>query len=337
MSPRSQICAILFADIVNSSNIKADAHKRTLASFLERIFADTQSRVDAVHAKFLGDGFMIVASSAAELASAALRVRDEFRNRDWMNDGFNSQVQIRIGLHLGTVLITGGDVAGAAVDQASRVEPVTAPNSVYCTSHFHQQLEADRVQNMVGTSVGTVPLAKNSGEAELFELEWQGVTTKSDVPVSDQSYMPTVRRSISDKERDDYLTEAFETIRSYFTRSLNELASRNTHVETRIQEISPIKFLCKIYVDGDERSSCVVRCSAGSGRDGEIQYEQNPREISSDSSYNEVIWVKDDGATIFLEALGMQLHYTGGQMNVQMEPKEAGEHLWKILAGSLER
>ena len=337
MSPRSQICAILFADIVNSSNIRADAHKRTLASFLERIFADAQSRVDSVHAKYLGDGFMIVASSAAELASAALRVRDEFRNRDWMNDGFNSQVQIRIGLDLGTVLITERDVAGAAVDQASRVEPVTAPNSVYCTSHFFRQLVADRARNMVGTSVGVVPLAKNSGAAELFELEWQGVTTKSDVPVSDQSYMPTVRRSISDKERDDYLTEAFETIRSYFTRSLDELTSRYSHVQTRIQEISPLKFLCKIYVDGDERSSCVVRCNSAGGRTGEIQYEENPRDVGSDSACNEIIWVKDDGATIFLEALGMQLHYTGGQMNVQMEPKEAGELLWKIFASSLER
>lgn len=337
MKPRSQICAILFADIVKSSNIQADAHKRDLASFLERLFEDTQNRVDPVHAKYLGDGFMVVASNAAELASAALQVRDEFRNRDWINDGFNSRLQIRIGLDLGTVLITDRDIAGAAVDQASRVEPVTAPNSVYCTGHFFQQLLADKATNIVGTSVGTVQLAKNSGEAELFELEWQGVTTKSDVPVSDQSHMPMVRRNISDKERDDYLREAFDTIRSYFIRSLEALPGRNPHVETYIQEISPIMFHCKIYVDGDERSSCVIRCSSGSGRNGEIQFEQNPRNVNSDSSYNEVIWVKDDGATIFLEALGMQAHYTGGQMNVQMEPAQAGEFLWKILAGSLER
>ena len=86
------------------------------------------------------------------------------------------------------------------------------------------------------------------------------------------------------------------------------------------------KFFCRVYVDGDERAACKVRCKSGSG---EIQYEENPRDVDNDTTSNEILWIKDDGVDIFAEVLGMQAHYTGGKMDVRLNPQQAAEHIWR--------
>lgn len=342
MAHLSQICPILFADVVKSSSITADAHKSILADFIKTVFDDACSQIEVVHAKPMGDGFLIVGANAARTAAAALRICDAYRMNDWINEGFPKSVQIRVGLDLGTVIIKGDDITGAAVDRASRIQPITNPNSVFCTKHFHNQLIADSVTHITGTSVGLKALEKRAGEAELFDLRWSDESSVADTSgeaaeVPRQSHIPRVRRTISDRERDQFLQECFSTIKEHFQRSLDELDRSDSHVETTFQEIHSTKFVCRVYVDGDERAACKVRCTSGSGRSGEIQYEENPRDIDNDTSSNEILWIKDDGVDIFAEALGMQAHYTGGKMNVRLDPHQAAEHIWRIFAGALER
>ena len=339
MAHRSQICPILFADVVKSSSITADAHKRSLAEFLDQVFSDACGRIDVVHAKPMGDGFLIVGSNAAEIASVALRIRNAYQTHDWKNEGFPKAVEIRVGLDLGTVLFEGEDVTGAAVDRASRVQPVTHPNSVFCTKHFHDQLIADMVTKIVGTSVGTIALDKGAGNAEMFELGWSdeppvGTMSGQAAEAPKPSHIPRVKRTISDRERDRFLEECFTTIRAHFQRSLDELDRADPHVETTFQEVHSTKFFCRVYVDGDERAACKVRCKSGSG---EIQYEENPRDVDNDTTSNEILWIKDDGVDIFAEVLGMQAHYTGGKMDVRLNPQQAAEHIWRIFSGALER
>ena len=338
----SQICPILFADVVKSSSFTADAHKSILADFIKTVFDTACCQMNVVHAKPLGDGFLIVGADAAQAATAALRICDAYKSNDWINEGFQRPVQIRVGLDLGTVIKKGDDVAGAAVDLASRVQPVTNPNSVFCTKHFHNQLIADSVTHIVGTYIGKKALDKGAGEAALFELRWSDDSSVVDTSshaaeVLRPSRIPRVRRAISDLERDQFLEGCFRTIREYFRSSLDQLGRSDPHVETTFQEIHPAKFVCRVYVDGDERAACKVRCSSGGGRNGEIQYEENPRDIDNDSSSNEILWINDDGVDIFAEALGMQAHATGSEMNACLDPHRVAEHIWLIFSGALER
>ena len=342
MARRSQICPILFADVVKSSRITADAHKRKLTEFIDQVFGDACSKIDVIHAKPMGDGFLIVGSSAAEIAAAALRIRDAYRTHDWINEGFPAGIEIRAGLDLGTVLIEGEDVTGVAVDRASRVQPVAQPNAVLCTKHFHDQLVADMVTNIVGTSVGAIALDKGAGHAEMFDLGWSDerpskIADEQAADSTNPSQIPRVRRTISDRERDLFLEECFATIREQFRNYLGELDRSDPHVETIFQEVNSAKFVCRVYVDGDEKAACKVRCTSGGGGSGDIRYEENPSDIDSDTTSNEVLWIKDDGIDIFAEALGMQAHYTGGQMNVRLDQHQAAEHIWRIFAGALER
>lgn len=337
---RTQVCPIVFADVVGSSKIVDDRLKTTLHAEVTRILDDFKGR-QVLAAKHTGDGFFVCGCDPVEMAEASLRARDRFRTTDWRRLGFPEPVRIRIGLDLGRVSLIeeGGrvvDVAGSGVDRGSRIEPVAGHNEVWCSDHLMDQLKADRVSNMVGIPLGKRSLAKGAGDEELHELRWSHEA--ADTPVAAPARpgpkaspeMPKIRRNIGDAERDAFAEAALPVLAEFFRNALSLLEKDGApHVRCRFVQVSPLKFTAEVYVDGASRQRAKVWLG---GRGREVCYAQGHWSLDQDNSFNESLHVGDDGRDVFFKPLGMAMVH--GQAD-RLDAEGAAGYLWRVFTRHL--
>jgi len=79
--------------------------------------------------KTIGDAFLVVFRSANDAVNCALNVQRVFADFNQGKDD-GAKIRIRIGVHLGDVLISGNDVFGDGVNVAARIEPMAEPGGV---------------------------------------------------------------------------------------------------------------------------------------------------------------------------------------------------------------
>ena len=343
MATESRTCAILYADIVGSSAIKGDALKTQVAS-LVKMLATQASSVDGIlHANTWGDGIVLVGNTPEIIAEEALRFRDRFRNEDWENEGFPSPVQIRIGLDMNSVVleIEGDEIAsvsGQGMVPAARIEQIVEANRIWCSPSFKHTLSGMGGSNIQFASVGVQELPKRAGSMELFDL------SRADDPLPDTTQqtttgltrktprVPKIKRRITDRDRDNFLRDAFVTVKHYFDTAANSVSSQYPEVDATIQTIHSLKFICDVYVNGESKNRCKIWLSQGSHSEG-IGYAEGSFSIDADNSYNETIRAEDDGHELFLKPMGMRMHRNHDK---RFSPEDAAEFLWEMFIERLE-
>ena len=82
--------------------------------------------------KTIGDAFLVEFSSALAAVSCAIEIQQSVRDHNLAADA-DSQMQLRIGLHAGDIVIKEGDVLGDGVNIASRIEPLAEPGGICVT------------------------------------------------------------------------------------------------------------------------------------------------------------------------------------------------------------
>ncbi|SIN71455.1 adenylate/guanylate cyclase domain-containing protein [Algoriphagus halophilus] len=76
--------------------------------------------------KELGDGILAIFETAEEALEASLEIQKEW--------GKSSELELRIGLHCGGIILDNGDVYGDAVNVASRIQSIGVPSCVLFSS-----------------------------------------------------------------------------------------------------------------------------------------------------------------------------------------------------------
>jgi len=140
-----------------------------------------------------------------------------------------------------------------------------------------------------------------------------------------------VKKTYTQREKDKFERDAYEYMEKYFENSLAELEARNPNVETEFRRIDANQFTATVYVDGAEASRCLIKFEGGGGYLGGITY-------SFGSSFggggmNEALSVDDDGYSLFLKALGMNLSRSD---NEQLTFEGAAEAYWGMFIRRLQ-
>ncbi len=143
MSARGRrLGAIMFTDVVGYTSMSSQDEATALGllgryrALLNSVFPRHEGRV----VKTMGDGFLVEFASAVEAVDCAVEVQKELGR-------FNSalaeeqKVLVRIGIHVGDVVHSDGDVLGDAVNVASRVEPLAEPGGICVTRQVVDQVE----------------------------------------------------------------------------------------------------------------------------------------------------------------------------------------------------
>ncbi|MFO1161823.1 MAG: adenylate/guanylate cyclase domain-containing protein [Reyranellaceae bacterium] len=134
MSEQRRLAAILVADVVGYSRLVGQDEAGTLArlSVLRReVIEPTIARHAGRLFKAVGDGFLVEFASAVQAVSCAKAIQEA-------NAG--GGLPLRIGIHVGDVVVQGDDLMGDGVNIAARIEGIADPGSIAISRAVHEQV-----------------------------------------------------------------------------------------------------------------------------------------------------------------------------------------------------
>lgn len=129
----SGVVTFLFTDIENSSGWweTRPGEMRTSLAAHDALIAEVVASHDGAVVKHLGDGCWAAFGSATNAAAAAI----DFQLRHQTNASAGElHLDVRIGLHTGEVVPTGGDYFGPVVNRAARIVDLANGNQIVCSS-----------------------------------------------------------------------------------------------------------------------------------------------------------------------------------------------------------
>jgi predicted nucleotide-binding protein len=140
-----------------------------------------------------------------------------------------------------------------------------------------------------------------------------------------------IKKTFTDRERDDFENEAFEFITNYFKNTLQELENHNSHIEGKFRSVDANHFIATIYVNGSEASTCSIGITHDQMFDG-ITFSKGR---TTTRSYNDALSVVDDGYALFLKPLGL-FNMTSNE-NETYSFETAAEYYWNKFIEPLQR
>ena len=121
---KRKLAAIVFTDIVGFT--KLTAKDQTLASELLTKQRDLLKPIVEEHGgkwiKEMGDGLLLIFDTVTEAVEGCIKIQETTKSIDDLN--------LRIGIHQGEILMLDNDVIGDDVNVAARIEPFSAPGGI---------------------------------------------------------------------------------------------------------------------------------------------------------------------------------------------------------------
>jgi adenylate cyclase len=200
----------MFTDMVGYSGL-AQEDEATALSLLGRHNELLRALFPKFHGrevKAVGDAFLVEFDSALDAARCALEIQRALGDHNASAPG-DERIRVRIGLHVGDVVRTGGDILGDAVNIASRVEALAEPEGICLTQQVY-----DQVRNKIPASIVKMPPAtlKNiRGPVAVYKLLPPSRPTRADSPAAEPgagrhlAVLPLA--SISPDAKDEYFAD----------------------------------------------------------------------------------------------------------------------------------
>ena len=156
------LIAIFFADMVGYTALMQESENearkliRTMRASMKPIIEDFGGKI----LQYVGDETLCTFSSAIMSVTAAVEVQKLLREKNLF--------EIRIGIHIGDVVVEGNEIYGDGVNVASRLESLTAPGEI-CISqdvynHIHNQA------NIKAESMGARKLKNVKFEVQVYKV-----------------------------------------------------------------------------------------------------------------------------------------------------------------------
>ncbi len=164
-SPERELVAIMLTDMYGYSKQMEQNEAHAYSKLLEHNQIIRAAIVDyrGREIKTIGDAFLVVFRSAIDAVDCGLAIQRSFADFN-MNRNEEERILVRIGIHLGDVLIVGDDVFGDGVNVAARIEPLAEPGGI-CVSEpvfemVRKKIQLD-VQRIEGSNLKNIKIAPN--------------------------------------------------------------------------------------------------------------------------------------------------------------------------------
>ncbi len=170
-----KLAAIMFTDMVGYTALGQRNESLSLALVEEqrRIIRPILSRHGGSEVKTMGDAFLVEFPSALEAVRCAYDIQRATREFN-VSLPDEKRIHLRVGIHLGDVVESMGDISGDAVNVASRIEPLAEDGGVCFTSQVHDQVRGKFELPLV--SLGPRALKNVSLPVEVYRMvmPWEG-------------------------------------------------------------------------------------------------------------------------------------------------------------------
>ncbi|MBN1340872.1 MAG: tetratricopeptide repeat protein [Bacteroidales bacterium] len=160
-----KLAAIVFTDIVGYTKRMEESEQNTMELLKQQreIIFPLVQQYEGEIIKELGDGLLMMFSSAIQAVRFAIEVQEKLRNSDLI---------IRAGIHIGDVIFEGKDVFGSAVNTAARIEPLAPPGGICISEDVMSQLRNKKEIRAV--SLGKKKLKNVNDLVEIFRIVMPG-------------------------------------------------------------------------------------------------------------------------------------------------------------------
>jgi len=202
------------------------------------------------------------------------------------------------------------------------------PTDGKAVSLFANQHEAfSIIVKDIREAIGNLP-----GSVKTLRSNQVSVSPETNNPQRDRSSNLRIKRKFDDHERDEFLEDSYEYLARYFEGSLQELSARNPQIKTKLKRSGETSFAAFIYENGKRVAECSVYYGGGNYSAPGIIYS-NQSDVQR-GSYNESLSVIDDGYTLQLKPLGIQIF--DGRDDKALSQQGAAEYYWSLFIKRLQ-
>ena len=133
-----RVCAVLLADVSGFSAFMGEDDERAaravdaLRKVVRGIVDETQGRVEPV----AGDAFFATFDSVVAAVTAAIKIQQAVAEQEFAG----RQLRVRIGVHLGDVLLREGSAFGDAINVGARLQALARPGTICISEGVYRQV-----------------------------------------------------------------------------------------------------------------------------------------------------------------------------------------------------
>jgi len=171
--PRGQrrLVAILAADIVGYSRLMSENELGTL-SRLKTLRREIITPITAANSgrivNLLGDSALVEFASVVEAVTSAIGIQRQVREHKVGGTGADS-IQLRVGIHLGDVIVDGDDIYGDGVNIAARLEGIADAGGIVISEDALRQVRGKVKANFV--DLGDQTLKNITNPMRVYRVE----------------------------------------------------------------------------------------------------------------------------------------------------------------------
>ncbi len=179
--PQRTLAAIMITDMVGFSKdmeVSEDlAYHKLLKhnEIVRRNIKENQGR----ELKTMGDAFLVRFASAVAAVRTAINIQRDLSTYNESVDGA-SKIIVRIGLHIGDVLVMGQDVLGNGVNVAARIETLAEPGGVLISADVYNMVK--KSIDIKVLNLGRRELKNIKDTPELYKIVLQSVGQETETP-----------------------------------------------------------------------------------------------------------------------------------------------------------
>lgn len=138
---RRRLSAIMFSDIQGFSRMMGEDEEATLSLLDEHnsIILPIIKKNNGSVLKFIGDALLSSFDSAVDAVRAGTEIQIMLATRNQIMPE-DKQIFVRIGIHIGDVVVRDNDIFGDGVNVASRIEPLAEPGGICITQSVYDMV-----------------------------------------------------------------------------------------------------------------------------------------------------------------------------------------------------
>jgi class 3 adenylate cyclase/tetratricopeptide (TPR) repeat protein len=205
-----RLSAIMFTDVVGFTSLaqRNESLALELLGEQKRFFRPILAKHRGREVKTMGDAFLVEFASGLDAIRCAAEIQSALKDANAGRPEGRRMV-VRIGIHIGDVVHTGSDLAGDAVNVASRIEPLAPPGGICVTGPVYASV-VNKVEQRF-ESMGTPRLKNVETPIEVFRVVGYGQPTPapfqgSDTPLKQRiAVLPLT--NISQDRGDEYFAD----------------------------------------------------------------------------------------------------------------------------------